>query len=261
MSGTIKMAQREFIVHTANSFLGIREEPRDSNNVIFNTRYYGRAVSGKDYEWCMAFVWDVFRVAGLSRLFFGGSKTASCSTLMGWARRGGTFVEKGFQPGDVMLFDWTGKKRRDVAQHTGIFSHMANGMAVCIEGNTAVGNDSNGGQVMARSRELKFITGAHRPKWDAADQEDDMNQATFNKMADQYFRDRAARPVSNWAEKDGSWNKAVGMQVFDGTAPQGIFTREQAATVLGRLDLLKRIDLQPPQQSPAFVYGPDEEAS
>jgi len=255
------MTQPEHVLFIANSYVGIREEPKNSNNVIFNTRYYGRVVSGEQYAWCMAFVWDVFRIAGLSRLFYNGSKTASCSTLMLWARKGGTFVDKGFRQGDVILFDWTGKKRDDVAQHTGIFSHMANGQAVCIEGNTAVGNDSNGGQVMVRNRPLSQITGAHRPEWDEVVKEDDMTQTTFNKMADQYFRDRAAKQPSNWAEKDGNWEKAVRMQVFDGTAPQGIFTREQAAAVLGRLDLLKSIDLQPSQQSPAFVYGPDEESS
>ena len=258
MGGTISMTQPELVLFVANAYDGIREEPRDSNNVVFNTRYYGRAVSGAGYPWCMAFVWDVFRAAGLSRLFYGGDRTASCSALMLWAKAQGLFVTKGFQPADVLFFDWTGDKRPDVAQHTGFFKAWSGADAVTVEGNTAVGNDSNGGQVMGRVRAPAFITGAFRPKWDTAAAEkpegDDMTQTRFNEMADQYFRDRAAKPQSKWSEEAGSWDRAAGLKVFDGTAPQGIFTREQAATVLDRLDLLKPIQQYP---SPAFVNRAD----
>jgi hypothetical protein len=237
------MTQQELVVFVANCFVGIREEPVNSNNVIFNTRFYGRTVSGSDYPWCLVFVWDVFRIAGLGRLLFDGRKIASCSALMDWARRGLTFVDGGFAPGDVMFFDFD-KNRKD-AEHTGIFVRMEGDLAVCVEGNTAVGNDSNGGQVMLRSRESKCIIGAHRPRWDVVVSEgSDMTQSEFGKMADQYFRDRAALPAPGWLVKEGSWDrasnakaKASGVSVFNGSAPEGFITRGEAAAVLDRLGL------------------------
>ena len=256
MNGITKMTQPELIAFVANLFMGIREEPKNSNNVIFNTHYYSRPVSGPAYPWCMVFVWDVFRSAGLSRLFYNGNKTASCSTLLNWARLVGQFIRepRDFLCGDVVLYDWSGQRRLTVSDHTGIFSHRSGDAIMCIEGNTSVGNDSNGGQVMLRSRKPALISGAFRPKWDYVT-EDEMTQKRFNEMADQYFRDRAAKPESNWSQNDGLWSKAVDLGVFDGTAPNGICTREQTANVLGRLGLLKKPEIQ--IESPAFVNRAD----
>ena len=238
MNGIIKMTQAELVIYTANAFVGIKEEPKNSNNVIFNTLYYGKAVSG-DYPWCMVYVWIVFFIAGLSRFLYDGKKTARCSILMDWARSGMTFVDSDFAPGDVMFFDFTGKKRKNTADHTGIFLRMEGDLAICNEGNTSVGNDSNGGQVMIRKRELKFITGAHRPKWDAVAAEGkDMTQSEFNKMADQYLRTRATLPVPQWLVDEGSWDKASNAKVFNGAAPEGYITRGETAAVLDRLGLI-----------------------
>ena len=33
--------------------LNVREDPPESNNVRYNTWYYGREVHGKAYPWCM----------------------------------------------------------------------------------------------------------------------------------------------------------------------------------------------------------------
>lgn len=57
----------------------------------------------------------------------------------------------------------------------------------------------------------------------------------FKKYQKQYEADMANLPVSNWAK--ASWNKAVSKGVFDGTAPKGNLTREQAAAVMDRLGL------------------------
>ena len=53
------------------------------------------------------------------------------------------------QPGDVVFFDWNGD---GIFDHTGIFvKDLGKGLFQSIEGNTAFGNDSNGGEVMKRS--------------------------------------------------------------------------------------------------------------
>lgn len=46
----------QMIIGTAYSQLGIKEKPRNSNNVKYNTWFYGHAVRGNDYAWCMTFV-------------------------------------------------------------------------------------------------------------------------------------------------------------------------------------------------------------
>ena len=54
------MATAKQIIDKALSYLGTYDG--GNNNVIFNTHYYGKAVSGSAYPWCCAFVWDIFRM-------------------------------------------------------------------------------------------------------------------------------------------------------------------------------------------------------
>ena len=104
------------IIAKAQSYIGTKESPANSNNVIFNTHYYGKAVSGSAYPWCMAFVWDIFRMCGASSLFYNGQKTAYCPTLMSWAKSQGKFVTKNYKAGDVLFFNFSGGSE---AKHTG----------------------------------------------------------------------------------------------------------------------------------------------
>jgi hypothetical protein len=60
------------------------------------------------------------------------------------------------QPGDVALYDW---ERDGVVDHFGLIYTVAGSAFRAIEGNTAIGNDSNGGEVMVRSR-TRAQTGA-----------------------------------------------------------------------------------------------------
>lgn len=66
-------------------------------------------------------------------------------------------------------------------------------------------------------------------------EEEEVTQEQFNQMMNNYLAQLRTQPVSDWA-KD-SWEKAKAIGLFDGTNPQGIFTREQATTVLSRLNL------------------------
>lgn len=67
--------------------------------------------------------------------------------------------------------------------------------------------------------------------------EDDMTQEQFNAMMDVYLAQNREKPVSDWGA--AVWKKATTSGIFDGTAPQNPLTREQAALVLDRLDLLR----------------------
>ena len=159
------------ILNKAIGFLGVKESPANSNNVIFNTDYYGRAVSG-DFPWCCAFQWDIFRMCGASDLFYGGQKTAYCPSLEAYAKAHSQWVTSDYKPGDCVLFNWSGGS---VAEHIGIVESVnADGSLNTIEGNTADGNDSNGGEVMRRVRTLNYVLGAFRPQYAEESEEEEV---------------------------------------------------------------------------------------
>lgn len=153
------------VMDKAISFLGVKESPANSNNVKFNTDYYGKQVSGSAYPWCCAYVWDVFRLAGASQLFYDGKKTVYCPTVEAWGKQNKLIVDKNKgEYGDIPLFDFSGK---GVASHIGfIVCKNPDGTYKTIEGNTAVGNDANGGCVMYRNRSASSIRCIIRPKYD-----------------------------------------------------------------------------------------------
>ena len=60
------MATANDIIKLLEKEVGIKESPANSNNVKYNTAYYGRKVSGSEYPWCCVFVWWIFNQAGAS---------------------------------------------------------------------------------------------------------------------------------------------------------------------------------------------------
>lgn len=149
------------ILKKAVSYLGTKEIPANSNNVIFNTHYYGRKVNGSAYPWCCAFVWDIFRMCGASELFAGGKKTAYCPEAENWYKKQGKYYKEGKQ-GDLCFMDF-GKGR---ASHIGIVEKKTvTGAYKVIEGNTSVTSNDNGGKVMRRTRRKNVIRGFGRPAY------------------------------------------------------------------------------------------------
>ena len=67
--------------------------------------------------------------------------------------------------------------------------------------------------------------------------EEYMDQATFNKMADAYLAQLRTKPVSTWAKDD--WEKAKSDKITDGTAPQGLITRQEVVTMINRANNAK----------------------
>ena len=109
----------------------------------YNTAYYGRKVFGSAYPWCVTFVWWVFRQAGFSLY-----KTASCTALVDRYREAspGQIVRANYRAGDIVFFDFSGRRT-----------------LTTIEGNTGTGNDANGGAVMRRKRKPGLVTCGIRP--------------------------------------------------------------------------------------------------
>lgn len=151
-------SQVDTVLAEAAAWIGTKEFPSGSNNVVFNTDYYGRPVSGAAYPWCCAYVWDVFNRVGLSSLFYGGKKTAYCPTVESYYRSIGRWFSYP-QRGDLALFNWSGGK---VAQHIGFVEEVREGTIITVEGNTSVTSDDNGGSVMRRERKISQCTGFAR---------------------------------------------------------------------------------------------------
>lgn len=154
----LKNKTKEAIIHIAKWQVGVCEMPTNSNKVKYNTWYYQKEVSGSAYPWCMVFVQWVFSQAG-----FNLKKTASCTQLTNAYKKAGQWVTSGYKTGDIAMFDFSGKKSK--TEHCGIIIDVGDNYIVTIEGNTGPSNQSNGGMVMERTRNLKVITGACRPMY------------------------------------------------------------------------------------------------
>jgi hypothetical protein len=128
--------------------LGDKESPAGSNRVTWASLWYG--IVG---PWCAMGVTRAYVEAG-SKAFTRGSRYAYVPFIVHDARHGanGLQITTEPQPGDLVCFDWTSD---GTADHIGLFEKWTNrraGAFQSIECNTALGNDSNGGQVMRRDR-------------------------------------------------------------------------------------------------------------
>ena len=153
------MATVSELLEIARRQIGVKESPPNSNNVRYNTWYYGREVSGAAYPWCMVFVQWVFDQAGVKLPV----RTASCGALMRSAQSAGCWVTKGYQPGDVVIYDFPGGAATD---HCGIVESVDGTYISAIEGNTSSASDADGGAVERRARKFAQIVGAVRPSYD-----------------------------------------------------------------------------------------------
>ncbi len=197
------------ILSVARKEVGTKESPPNSNRTKYG-RWYG--LDG--YAWCMMFVQWVFAQCGAGALL--PVKTASCTELMNAARKKGLWVTSGYQPGDVLIFDW---ERDGVPDHTGILEKaLGGGKLQTIEGNTAVGNDSNGGEVMQRKREVSQVLGAVRPKYGKAAS----TQKEEKKMDDKEIYEAVERYSSTLgvpANLQDEFQEAIDMGITDGSSP------------------------------------------
>ena len=156
------MANVNDIISMSRKYIGTKESPMNSNNVVFNTDYYGKAVNGDNYSWCAVFIWDIFRMCKASDLFFGGQKTAYTPTLAKYYQDNKQWYSTPVV-GDIVFYKWKTSTR---ICHVGIVEKVnSDGTITTIEGNTSVGNDSNGGEVMERVRPTTYVVGYGRPKY------------------------------------------------------------------------------------------------
>ncbi len=152
LSADKQKPMREQAFAEAKKHLGVQEAPKDSNKVLFS-KWYG--VQG---PWCAMFVSYCYAEAGASKSFRKGLKWAYCPSVLESARAGENHLSITDDPkrGDIVLYQFDQDANAD---HIGLFERFTDksGNFTAIEGNTATGNDSNGGEVMRRNRNKSSV--------------------------------------------------------------------------------------------------------
>lgn len=142
---------RSKILEVAKAELGECEQPPNSNK-----NKYGKWYGFNGYAWCAMYVSWVYDQAGhpLGHIEDAKGYRSCQGGYRYWKGKGRLTTDP--LPGDIVLFDWNGDGHAD---HTGIFEKwVVPGVSfMAYEGNTAFGNDSNGGMVMSRQRNAASV--------------------------------------------------------------------------------------------------------
>ena len=142
------------IVNIAHAEIGTKEVPFGSNKTK-----YGKWFGLDGVPWCGIFVSWVYAQAG--------RQLPSIGWLRGFASVQQAYLHYKAEgkitdtpvPGDIVVFDWNGDGWFD---HTGIFVRWIDSERFgSIEGNTSLGNQSNGGEVMMRKRNKRQAVFIH----------------------------------------------------------------------------------------------------
>lgn len=138
------------IIRIAEIEIGQGEKPLNTNKTK-----YGKWFGFDGVAWCGMFVSWCYAQAGFQLPKIGFSKGyAGCQTAVAYFKKNNMIVTSP-KEGDIVFFDWNADGRYD---HTGIFVKWLDDSSFeTIEGNTAIGNDSNGGTVMRRKRNRKNV--------------------------------------------------------------------------------------------------------
>lgn len=190
--------------------------------------------------WCAAWVTWVMRHAGVpedSVLNYKG-----CATASDWFAERGRFMPRssGYipKPGDIIMYEWNpedeGTSYDDGDDHTGIVEYVEDGKVHTIEGN-------NGGQCCRDWWSLtnSYISGYCVPLYnietdEKTEDEEMLSYERWKEYQERYEREKAAKPVSAWAQEAVDYCKEHGLMNGDADGkfrPQSAITRQEAAQV------------------------------
>lgn len=142
---------RQAALELAASQIGFKESPAGSNRQKYGVWY------GMDgVPWCAIFAtWCDLTTGAAGGSFVRGERYSYVPYIVADARAGryGLSVTADPIPGDLVCYDW---QRNGEYDHVGRFERWEDGRTIfsAVEGNTSVSNDSNGGEVMRRSRNV-----------------------------------------------------------------------------------------------------------
>lgn len=160
----MRSSQIEKLILFAESQVGTREWPPYSNDIKYNTWFYGQEVRDDEdtnYAYCVVFDSYCFAFTGLASLFCGGEKKASCTKVVEYAKAHGQWFTSGFRRGDIPIYHWP--TSRYPYDHTGIIKSVDAYSVTAIEGNTSIGGGNEG--VAEVVRDLDVIAGVFRPDY------------------------------------------------------------------------------------------------
>lgn len=145
------------LIRVAAGEVGYTESPPGSNGNKYGQWY------GMNYvPWCAIFVSYCFDQIDLPLPIRSAKGFAYCPDGVSWFRNRGQWFHDP-KAGDVVFFCWRGD---GIADHVGIVESVKpDGSIISIEGNTGIGNDANGGEVMRRTRTPGIILGCGRPPY------------------------------------------------------------------------------------------------
>lgn len=126
------MASGQDLVKIAQAESGTKES--GTNNVKYNTWFYGHEVDGSNYPWCAVFVSWCADKAGITTDIM--PKTASAGYFAHYANQGHgeVFTNKNPEAGDLFLINYNGS---DWANHVGIVASCDGSNITTIEGNSS----------------------------------------------------------------------------------------------------------------------------
>ena len=194
---------KQQIINRALGEVGVKEYPPNSNNVKYNTWYYGREVHDGDtgpnakYPWCMTFIQWLFKDSGLLPI-----KTASCSALYNKCKALGWIVTNPL-PGDIVMYKWD-KSIKNPCQHVGFVVENVDAKHIkAAEGNTSITSNDNGGSVMLRIRPIdKSIVAFIRPPYVDAPATTTQNRKSNEEVAMEIYKGKGG-----WGNNPGRRQK------------------------------------------------------
>ena len=154
---TITMGQAALAF--ARREVGTKEEPAGSNTGP-RIRWYRQVGQGdaaiSPGPWCADFVTAMATLAGFRPR---GWNVRYCPAWVAAARAGTQGLRivdwHDVKAGDLALYDW---QHDTISDHIGIVARRTGATSFeAVEGNTSVGNDSNGGMVMVRARDRSQV--------------------------------------------------------------------------------------------------------
>ena len=161
---TPKLTKNQKALALARTQIGVKENPPGSNDGK-QVRNYQRVTGAFRAPWCASFIAWLYSSTGAPLHGFNTAYVPSYveNARLGANKLGLVVIPALVVPGDLACYDWT---TDSVADHIGIVASKvdAAGVFTAIEGNTSTGNDSNGGEVQLRTRNVRQVQNFIRVK-------------------------------------------------------------------------------------------------
>lgn len=170
------------LIETARRELGTEQE--FINKVKYNKSYYDENVSGKNFKWCVVFLWWCMQRCKVPMEVF--PKTAHVFTLRNWYKDRDRYFKRSSTPlpGDLVVFSYS---------HIGLVVKVTKTQIVTIEG-----NQDDAVRKVEHNRSESTIDGYCRPAYHMVEV-DDMTKEELIDVLRSGFTPGSITTVNEWA--------------------------------------------------------------